>query len=87
MPPVVLLLPCDNADGYILLQLAENMFRQHTRKLAEKHISAALVLLKSRNQDMYEQYHILCYNFSHMHGLGVLRTLLSPLITHIQADR
>lgn len=40
------------------LQLAEDLFRQQTRKLIEENISAALDVLKSRTKAAYDQYHL-----------------------------
>ena len=39
------------------MQLAEDTFREHTRKLVEDNISKALSLLKSRTRSVYD------YNF------------------------
>lgn len=39
------------------VQLAEDLFRQQTRKLFEENISAALDVLKSRTRAVYDYYH------------------------------
>lgn len=44
---------------FFFLQLAEELFREHIRKLVEESISSALAILKSRTRTVYELF-IVC---------------------------
>ena len=57
-PFVFWFLICSLCGMLCFWQLAEDLFREHTRKLIEENISAALERLKSRTRTVYDPYHM-----------------------------